>query len=266
MTYRCIKRIVICFFLFNPFSYIFAQDILLSSKEIQWVGEKVFENECSGKEECLLEWNDGEDFLSLGVGHFIWYPQGQTGPFEESFIKFLSYLKNSGEKLPGWLNVNPLPGCPWGTKDEFLRDREGSKVAELYQLLTNTKFKQMNFIVNRLDDALAEMLESIPEDQHQKITEGFLDLASTPEGIFALIDYINFKGLGIVSTERYHEKGWGLVQVLSEMNGQEKAKTLESFVKAANKVLEERVRNSPPERNEQRWLAGWKNRVASYLN
>jgi hypothetical protein len=29
-------------------------------------------------------------------------------------------------------------------------------------------------------------------------------------------------------------------------------------------VLQQRVNNAPPERREQRWLAGWLRRVASY--
>jgi hypothetical protein len=29
-------------------------------------------------------------------------------------------------------------------------------------------------------------------------------------------------------------------------------------------VLRERVKNSPPERNEKRWLTGWLKRVATY--
>jgi hypothetical protein len=39
---------------------------------------------------------------------------------------------------------------------------------------------------------------------------------------------------------------------------------LQEFSRAADKVLTRRVQNSPPERGEQRWLAGWRNRVRSY--
>ena len=36
------------------------------------------------------------------------------------------------------------------------------------------------------------------------------------------------------------------------------------FGKAAADVLERRVKNSPPERNETKWLGGWKSRVKGY--
>ena len=39
---------------------------------------------------------------------------------------------------------------------------------------------------------------------------------------------------------------------------------LNSFADAAYAVLERRVRNSPPQNNEARWLAGWRNRINTY--
>jgi len=38
----------------------------------------------------------------------------------------------------------------------------------------------------------------------------------------------------------------------------------EEFAKCAKKVLQERVKNSPPERGEKRWLKGWFNRIDTY--
>ena len=37
---------------------------------------------------------------SLGIGHFIWYPKGRRGPFDESFPKLVSFISNRGAKLP----------------------------------------------------------------------------------------------------------------------------------------------------------------------
>jgi len=39
----------------------------LSKQEIQQIGESVFENGCASKDENLIAWNEGEDFLSLGI-------------------------------------------------------------------------------------------------------------------------------------------------------------------------------------------------------
>ena len=55
------------------------QAIQLSTEEIRWIGERVFENECASRDESLIKWNEGEEFLSLGIGHFIWYPRGKKG-------------------------------------------------------------------------------------------------------------------------------------------------------------------------------------------
>ena len=55
--------------------------------------------------------------------------------------------------------------------------------------------------------------------------------------------------------------------MLSEMrDGAEAPDALAEFARAADKVLTERVNDSPPARNEKRWLPGWKKRVNSYLD
>src|SRR3989338_6301929 len=101
VTYFRLRKIILCLAVFILPTGAYGQTLTLSPSEVQRIGEKIFENECAKKEECLLEWNEGEEFLSLGIGHFIWYPQGQTSPFEESFPKFLEYLKSTGQKIPG---------------------------------------------------------------------------------------------------------------------------------------------------------------------
>src|SRR4051794_39519410 len=57
----------------------------LSEGEAKRIGQKIWQNECNGTISGLTSWNAGEDFASLGIGHFIWYPEGRRGPFEESF-------------------------------------------------------------------------------------------------------------------------------------------------------------------------------------
>ena len=73
----------------------------------------------------------------------------------------------------------------------------------------------------------------------------------------------NFKGSGLSPKERYDNKGWGLMQVLEEMNDDENAPDF-AFVQAAKKILERRVAKAPLERNEERWLKGWFNRLKTY--
>src|SRR6266446_3164255 len=54
--------------------------ITLSHADVQRIGKKIWQNECNGTISGLTSWNQGEDFASLGIGHFIWYPQGRRGP------------------------------------------------------------------------------------------------------------------------------------------------------------------------------------------
>ena len=93
--------------------------------------------------------------------------------------------------------------------------------------------------------------------------QNFHGVASSAAGRYALVDYVNFKGEGVLRTERYKDEGWGLLQVLSEMRatGPDPVK---EFSRAASAVLRRRVANSPAERREAKWLPGWLNRVNSY--
>ena len=59
--------------------------------ETRRIGKKIWQNECDGTLAGLTSWNTGENFASLGIGHFIWYPKGVRGPFEESFPAFVDF-------------------------------------------------------------------------------------------------------------------------------------------------------------------------------
>lgn len=238
----------------------------LSRKEIQAIGELVFKNECASKDEGLITWNPGEDFMSLGIGHFIWHPAGAVDTFEEGFTKFLKYAKDSGEQLPLWLDKKPFPACPWKTQAAFMASAGDKRLKELRDFLIKTKPIQAAFIIKRLDEALPLILKSVSEDRMDVITSRFNRVATTSEGIYALADYVNFKGLGILASERYQGKGWGLLQVLEGMRDESEAPdAVKEFARSANFALEDRVKNSPLGRNEKRWLPGWQKRINSYL-
>ncbi len=61
------------------------------------------------------------------------------------------------------------------------------------------------------------MLEAAPIGEREKIRENFYRVAAEPDGLYALVDYVNFKGEGTLPSERYRGEGWGLLQVLEEM-------------------------------------------------
>jgi hypothetical protein len=231
----------------------------LSQSDLDTVGKRVWQNEADGKVEGLIAWNSGEAFASLGIGHFIWYPSGPKGPFEESFPALLQFLKDNRVSLPGWLT--PAMACPWPTRDAFQADAKSPKLRELRALLATTVSQQSLFLAQRLERALPGMLAAAPAEKRAVLRERFEHLAATSAGRFALIDYVNFKGEGTKLSERYQGQGWGLLQVLEGISG---TGTPSEFAESAVEVLTRRVRNSPVERGESRWLPGWSNRVRAY--
>ncbi|MES2595934.1 MAG: hypothetical protein V4662_11390 [Verrucomicrobiota bacterium] len=229
--------------------------VSLSQAQLQRVGQRIWQNECAGTVSGLTSWNSGEDFASLGIGHFIWYPAGKRGPFEESFPPLAAFLASRGVKVPAYAN-GP---CPWNTKAGFEADKGGARQKELRTLLSQTVPLQTEFILARLQRALPKMLAET--QQKKRVQANFDGLSTTPEGAFCLIDYVNFKGEGTAKTERYAGQGWGLLQVLEGMA----SPTPAAFAASAKATLSRRVQNAPPARKEQRWLAGWHNRCDGYL-
>jgi len=244
-----------------------ASAIDLSRADALRIGKKVWQNECGGTISGLTSWNAGENFASLGIGHFIWYPKGVRGPFKESFPQFASFAADLRAKLPQVALANRDAGCPWNSRAEFLAASETAPMKELRKFLADTVDLQADFLVQRLERALPKMLSDAPTGDRENVQRQFDSVAMTPQGCYALVDYVNFKGEGLLDTERYRGQGWGLFQVLEGMKKNERGRAAaQEFAASAARVLKERVRNSPPERNESRWLPGWLQRVASYTH
>jgi hypothetical protein len=234
---------------------------LLSQGDAIRIGKKIWQNECNGTIAGLTSWNAGEDFASLGIGHFIWYPEGKRGPFEESFPKLIIFMRDRGVALPDWLRGS----CPWSMRSEFERAQNSARMKELRELLARTVDLQAQFLVDRLEHALPKMLDETAPTNRANVQRQFNRVASSAQGCYALVDYVNFKGEGVLDTERYRGEGWGLLQVLEQTQGASTGSSaVVDFSRAAAAVLIRRVKNSPPERYESRWLPGWLKRVHSY--
>jgi hypothetical protein len=237
----------------------------LSHSDALKIGKRVWQNECNGTISGLTSWNKGEDFASLGIGHFIWYPKGRRGPFDESFPKLVSFISNQGAKLPTLLlGVGRGQPCPWNSRTEFLRAEHTPEMNQLRRFLVDTIDLQAEFLVARLEVALPKMLAEAASADRTNVQQQFERLTKTPQGCYALVDYVNFKGEGVLATERYHGQGWGLLQVLEAMHGNSDADAVHELSRAASAVLTRRVQNAPPERHESQWLTGWLRRVNSY--
>jgi hypothetical protein len=223
----------------------------------------VWANECDWKVEGLASWNAGEAFPSLGIGHFIWYPVGTEGPYEESFPRLIAYLKLRKVELPRWLD--PLGPCPWPDRQAFLADLHGSRLSGLRRFLASTVTEQSDFLFERLRLSQAQLSNGLAAEEAVRLKRNFRLLSSSTAGTYALVDYVNFKGEGTKPSESYHGQGWGLRQVLLAMKPPDgPADAPAKFAVAAATVLKMRVELSPPNRNEGQYLPGWLNRAASY--
>lgn len=239
-----------------------ADSLTVSMETANKIAMKIWKNECACSIEGLTCWNKGENFGSFGIGHFIWYPTGKREGFQESFPELLVFLDKRGADLPVWLKNSQ--GCPWKNRDEFYSQINSDKMNQLRTMLFETKELQAIFIAQRLDNLLPYLIKELPAKKQQDISDIFHRLEEDPRGLYALIDYLNFKGPGTSQQEAYNGQGWGLLQVLEGVPPKSK-NLIDDFVTSAKKVLKDRVENSPKERNEQRWLVGWHNRVNTYL-
>lgn len=234
----------------------------LSAAQKSAIGRKIWQNECAGTVPGLTTWNAGEEFPSLGIGHFIWYPAGVKGRFRESWPQFIAFANQRGATPPA---VALETASPWRTKAEFQQDFNGPRLTALRKWLAATVSLQTDFIIAHSQAALPVMLTTAPAAARTRIEANYRKVGTTPNGIYALMDYVNFKGDGTLATERYQGQGWGLLQVLAGMRdvpaGQAAAA---EFAASAKRMLTRRIANSPPERGEKRWLAGWHNRCETY--
>lgn len=234
--------------------------LALTDAELDSIGKRVWKNECGGTVEGLTSWNQGEGFASLGIGHFIWYPKGVDGPYEESFPELLKFLASNGTKLPDWLS--PDADCPWNSRAEFQADASSARMKELRALLAGSVRTQSRFLARRMERALPKLLAEAPAAKRDHVKRQFERLTATGKGTYALIDYVNFKGEGTNPKERYKGQGWGMLQVIEGMDP-DKENAAQEFGESAARVLARRVENAKP-KNESQWLKGWQNRVRGY--
>lgn len=242
-----------------------ASSIRLTPAQAHEIGLKIWQNEAGGKVQFLTHWSKGEDFGSFGIGHFIWYVAGRPGPFTESFPGVLDALQAAGVTLPAWLSGHP--SCPWPDRDAFYADFQGPRLTELRALLARTVDVQAMYAAHRLESALPKILAAAPAAERPLLEERFGRVAAAPNGVYALVDYVNFKGEGVNPTERYNGQGWGLLQVLELMADAPPGQpSVEAFARGADEALTRRVANAPADRREREndWLPGWRKRVATY--
>jgi hypothetical protein len=253
--------------------------LALEPAQLDWVGQKIFENECAAQFQCLVHWNEGEAFPSLGIGHFIWYPKGVEEGFVESFPALIRYMEQRQLTIPQWLRQLEPFDAPWPDRDAFLSGLDSPEMAELREFLAGSQGVQAEFIFRRAKTSLADIVDAAPDSEQNLIRRRIQALSQTPGGVYAIMDYVNFKGEGLSPTEQYKGQGWGLLQVLQAMNLEPEAtrsgktaggnesrgqRLLADFRSAAGEVLTRRANNADNPIERERWLPGWLRRLETY--
>lgn len=228
------------------------------------LAQRIWHNESGCSVQKLVWWNEGESFMSLGIGHFLWFSKSCNAPFTQTFTDLLVFIKQHNQKIPDWLEATK-EHCPWTERKQVIYGTD-YRLQELRDLLQVTTSLQAQFIVDRFEKSSTALLRDTPSSQRSLLKQRIAKLAETPQGLYALIDYVNFKGDGTNTKERYHQQGWGLLQVLNQIDSAVfEINPRAAFVAAAKKLLTQRVAHAPPEHGENRWLAGWINRLHTYL-
>lgn len=228
------------------------------------IARKVWHNETGSSKEKLLYWNPNEDFLSLGVGHFIWYPKEKKTSFEEIFPSFVKYMIKEGVDVPQW--IQNASYCPWENKTSFQTDHP-EKVKELRLFIEGSMDMQGKFLLAQVPKTLHSIIEQLTTKiEKEKVLSALDSITAQPNGIYAIIDYLNFKGSGLSSSERYNGIGWGLLQVFEKLCSYPGQVTVKDFCIEAKKQLENRVANAPDPKKEGKWLKGWQSRIDTYEN
>ncbi len=254
MKYLCLLLLPLC---------AFCGELQLEQETLHKIGLKVWQNECRSTLDGLISWNAKEEFPSLGIGHFIWYPEKSEKKFDETFPSLIDFIaeefKGTDREIPAW--IRSKKGFPWKTREAFIQEKRSKKMAQLRDLLSSTLDLQILFLFERFKIAEAKLSPYLTNNQKALLEK----LKTTPQGAYALIDYINFKGTGLTHSERYRNEGWGLLQVLQNIpTDTSDNRLVMEFVNSAKKMLARRVKNAPIHRKEEQWLKGWNQRLETY--
>ncbi len=261
----------------------------LNASDYEWIGAKIYQNEAASNPKYLTHWGKGEAFPSFGIAHFIWFPtysEKSPPPFEETFPAMFEFVSKTSPP-PSWLerlwlqqrmNVRGNAkgsaksefDAPWQTKAQFDEAQSSTEMQQLRSWLEATQAQQAQFVVLGFQQRWLKETANLPTEKQSVLNQRLQAMMAFKQGLFSVIDYFNFKGLGHNSKEQYQGKSWGLISVLEGMPQAifepraSDAQRLQAFIASAKQQLQQRANLAPKERNETRWLKGWFKRLDGY--
>lgn len=224
--------------------------------------DNIYANETGGKQDNLIIRNNKEAVCSLGLGHFIWYPEAVTEKkFKETFPTLLVDLQKTDGVFKGAPDVVIPSACPWASAEQLQQEKSTEVYRRIYMGLTSNAGKrvQVNYMVARANEAIAET--ALNDDvAAKKINE----LLSTEWGTYDIVDYVNFKGNNAPG-ESYGDFTWGFKTAIRVMSEDATLKPEVRFQIAVETLLEMRVEEAKKlGKDESSFLAGWLKRVNTY--
>ena len=125
---------------------------------------------------------------------------GARGPFEESFPKLRALRTKTGSQAAAVTFGLPCCALVRGTRARnFSRPNRARNMKQLRIFLADTIDLQADFLVERLARARCPKFSTprhqrnVPESKSSSI-----GVASSAQGCYALVDYVNFKGEGVL--------------------------------------------------------------------
>jgi hypothetical protein len=154
----------------------------ISSTEVRRIGDQIFQNESGGDVNKLIHWNKGENFASMGIGHFTWYPAGRKQSFGNTFPGMLTYLESRGVRLPQWIKHAKRSGAPWRTRSQLLRDKHNPQVQQLQRILFETRYLQAEYIMQRAQRAMPKLVTTAPPHLRPRVASNLNAVANSRGG------------------------------------------------------------------------------------
>ena len=159
--------------------------LVLPADVAKKVGQRIWLNETNGNRDAITSWNANEEFASLGIGHFIWFPAGKTATFEEDFPPLLEFLRKESVHLPSWLDKTPIPPCPWTNRTDFMKKFNSPEMKQLRQFLLDTMAGQTQFLVARAQGAMDKILENTPDNvERERIISQFSRIVRASKDLY----------------------------------------------------------------------------------
>jgi hypothetical protein len=233
----------------------------------------------------VLAWQQNSDgthmnatgYVGIGLGSYIWYGANNRENYVEDWPTVAQALQSHDVTLPAWA----LGVCPWSNEADFdAANTPGSPYyADIQALNTTLQTDPAALDVQFRFGPWARLLRgvtpnsdtpgdymfgydpikapnaliSLPPGEAELIGANFSAVSTVqgfghPLGMYALVDYDNFKGEGTAVTEIHNTQHWGESAVLEKMGPLDiQIDPLTTFINSGLEVLHDRIVNTEME-------------------